>query len=122
MAKPRMTRSDSWNGRQIVADYWEFKSRLQTAAGRAGYRLGQAIRVVFVVEMPQSWPKNKKAKLASQPHVQRPDLDNFLKGLMDSLACGDDSYIWKADAEKRWGETGCILIENLPTDVEKIGG
>lgn len=119
MAKPRMTKSDAWKGRKVVADYWEFKARLKAAAGRADYRLGQAIRVVFVVQMPRSWPRKRKTVLAGEPHTGKPDIDNLTKALMDSLAPGDDSYVWKLDAEKRWGETGCILIENLSTDVEK---
>lgn len=119
-AKPRMTKSDAWRGRQVVADYWEFKARLKAAAGRADYRLGQAIRVVFVVQMPKSWSKKKRAAFSGEPHVGKPDIDNLTKALLDSLAPGDDSYIWKLDAEKRWGEAGCILIENLP--IQSIGG
>jgi Holliday junction resolvase RusA-like endonuclease len=120
MAKPRMTKSDAWRGRKVVADYWEFKARLKAAAGRADYRLGQAIRVVFVVPVPKSWPARQKRAMIGQPHAQKPDLDNYTKALLDCLAPADDSHVWKLDVEKRWGERGYILIENLPTDVEKL--
>lgn len=117
--KPRMTKSDAWQGRKCVADYWEFKDRLRTTANRLGYQLGPAIRVVFVVPMPKSWPKRRRAELSGQPHAQKPDLDNYAKALLDCLSPEDDSHVWKADLEKRWGERGCILIENISMDVQE---
>lgn len=50
--------------------------------------------------------------MESQPHQKRPDLDNYIKGLLDAL-CKEDNYIWNITAEKRYTQQGkgCVVIE-----------
>jgi Holliday junction resolvase RusA-like endonuclease len=61
--------------------------------------------------MPKSWSKKKRERMDGQPHRQRPDLSNLIKALEDSLY-EDDSKIWQyRGLEKRWGETGQIIIQ-----------
>lgn len=68
--------------------------------------------ITFVMPMPQSWSKKKRASMDCQPHQQKPDLDNLTKSLLDALF-EDDSHIWDARTSKVWGETGMIIIENI---------
>jgi Holliday junction resolvase RusA-like endonuclease len=50
--------------------------------------------------------------MIGQPHRQKPDLDNILKFLMDSLLPnGGDEVVHTINARKIWGEYGKILIE-----------
>jgi len=82
MAKPRMTRSDKWNKRDCVLRYRAYKDEL---------RLRQidvpdgGVRITFVLPMPASWSKKKRAEMINQPHQQTPDVDNLHKGLLDAL-------------------------------------
>lgn len=111
IAKPRMTRSDKWNERPAVLRYWAFKDELQREAGRQGFILPPAFTVTFYIPMPQSWSKAKKQRYLHKPHQQKPDLDNLIKALNDSLASEDDTYIWFVNACKVWALEGAIMID-----------
>lgn len=70
------------------------------------------LKVTFFVPMPQSWSKKKKGEMLGKPHQVRPDVDNFLKALLDAL-CEEDSYVYDVHAIKLWAETGAIEIEEF---------
>jgi len=113
VSKPRMVRSDKWKKRTITDSYWAFKAELKLNANLQGLKtLPSEIQgVLFIVPMPESWSEKKKIEFNDAPHMQRPDLDNFLKGLQDCL-CAEDSHIWKiGNLSKRWGRTGQLIIE-----------
>ena len=107
MGAPRMTRADAWRVpvRDCVARYRAFKDEVRLRA----VSLENGDRVVFVLPMPVSWSKKKKAEMCGKPHQQKYDLDNLCKALMDALF-QDDSHIWKLSIEKIWGYTGEIRI------------
>lgn len=107
MGAPRMTRADAWKDRPVVLKYRAFKD----ACRAAGVTLPESgCRVTFVLPMPPSWSAKKRAAQAGQPHRQKPDVDNILKGLMDSVF-DDDAHVWDIAARKVWGETGAIIVE-----------
>lgn len=106
MGKPRMTQRDKWKKRPCVVRYRAFKD----ACREAGVSVGDVLDVVFVLPMPKSWSKKKKAEMVSQPHQQKPDLDNLEKALMDAVLA-EDSNVWKIRSEKIWGVNGAMLIE-----------
>lgn len=66
--------------------------------------------ITFYVPMPPSWSQKKKVEMAGMPHQQRPDLDNYLKALMDA-ARREDSGIYRVDAIKLWAHEGAIVVE-----------
>jgi Holliday junction resolvase RusA-like endonuclease len=68
--------------------------------------------IIFHVAMPDSWSKKKRAIFLGQPHQQTPDVDNFLKALLDSVF-GNDSHVWDIRASKVWGEEGMIIVEDI---------
>ena len=114
--KPRMTRRDKYLGkpgrdpmRPEVARYWAFRDEV-------GYRMKEVnldeSKVIFFVPMPPSWSAKKRAEMLGQPHRQKPDLDNFIKGLGDALHA-DDAHVATVWAAKRWAEEGAISIEPL---------
>lgn len=108
MAKPRMTRRDKFDTRPIVQKYWAFKADCQLKR----VEIPQPCKIIFWVPMPPSWSKKKRVELLYAPHTQTPDLDNYLKGIMDAVF-QDDKHIWSVHAIKRWAEKGGITITRL---------
>lgn len=114
MSKPRMVASDKWKERPCVMRYWAWKAEIKSLANERSLDLPSTFRVYFHVPIPPSITKAAKAARAGNPHTQRPDVDNFVKGLLDAL-CEEDSYVWRVDAQKRWSknERGEIWIERI---------
>jgi len=112
VSKPRMVRSDKWKKRTITDSYWAFKDELKLNANLQGLSVlpEEISTITFIVPMPESWSEKQKKAYFGLPHCQRPDLDNFLKGLQDCL-CAEDSHIWHiGDMKKIWGREGKIII------------
>ena len=107
IAKPRMTRSDRWKKRPCVIKYWEYKDKLQELLNLYGPDIDDVIKVKFGVPMPKSWSKKKKELMLEKPHQQRPDVDNLVKGVMDSLF-QEDSHIHTIEAKKVWSDVGYV--------------
>ena len=84
--KPRMTQKDRW--------------------ANSGYH------VTFVLPMPDSWSKKKRAEMAGKPHQQKPDKDNLEKALLDAIF-EDDCRIWDGRVTKILGEVGQIIIGRI---------
>ena len=66
--------------------------------------------VTFIMPMPKSWSKKKRAQMDGQPHQQTPDVDNLAKAALDSVY-ENDCRVWDIRLVKRWGITGSIDIE-----------
>ena len=111
VAKPRMTRSDRWKKRPVVLKYWQFKDALKEKAEQKNWDLSKDITIYFSIAMPKSWSKKKKKQMNKQPHQQKPDIDNLIKSVLDSLA-EEDSYIYSVKAVKSWSEKGNVCIIN----------
>lgn len=106
VAKPRMTRSDKWKTRPAVLKYRQFKDDLRVNVKGT---LEPRFSVIFLVPMPVSWSEKKKAAMYRMPHQQRPDVDNYLKGLMDAL-CVEDSHVYDVRSQKYWDYNGSIEL------------
>jgi Holliday junction resolvase RusA-like endonuclease len=100
-----MTRSDKWKKRPCVIRYFDFRDAIK--AQGVTYEAGQEI--VFLMPMPKSWSKKNKAEMCGMPHMQKPDIDNLVKALLDSIY-EDDSHIHTIKAKKIWSYEGQILI------------
>lgn len=106
LGKPRMTRADKWKKRPEVLRYRAFCDEVRLSKvtlPESGYH------VIFVLPMPPSWSKKKRALMDGEPHQQKPDKDNLEKALLDALF-GEDSHIWDGRVTKIWGETGKMII------------
>lgn len=106
IGKPRMTQRDRWAKRPAVLRYFAFKDecRLHNVTLPMS-----GAHVVFILPMPQSWSKKKKAQMNGQPHMQKPDADNLIKALADAIY-NEDCEIWNFQVSKFWGEQGQIII------------
>lgn len=69
------------------------------------------IRATF--EPAASWSKKKTAALINRPHVQRPDLDNCAKAVLDALnriAWADDGQVAEITVSKVWGPVARTVV------------
>ena len=108
VSKPRQTQRDRWKKRPVVLRYHAYKDELRLRR----VKLPECHHVTFILPMPPSWSKKKQEALYGQPHRQRPDADNLLKGLWDALY-EEDSHIWDCRVTKIWGTEGMIKVEGL---------
>ena len=120
-AKPRMTQRDRWAKRQIVRDYFAFRDTVKQEIERLlalqnnddKKKSWEELDIGFLIPMPKSWSKKKRLEMAGTPHKQRPDLDNYIKGLLDALL-EEDCKVWRVSARKIWVDTeGCITINRV---------
>lgn len=109
LGKPRQTNRDRWAQRPAVMRYRAFKDEVRL---RGVILPESGCRITFVIPMPDSWSKKKRAEHVGRPHQQKPDVDNLHKALMDAVF-EDDSAVWDARITKIWGERGQIRIESI---------
>jgi Holliday junction resolvase RusA-like endonuclease len=120
MGAVRMTQSDKWKinpnhideakrQREVVTRYFEFKTNLFNQANKMDFKLGNYLDVVFLIPMPNSWSEKKKSNMNRKPCKVKPDTDNLIKAVKDTLK-KNDSDVWWEKAEKRWAFKGCIII------------
>lgn len=106
VAKPRMTRRDTWKQRKCVMKYRDYCDRLRALNAQ----IENGCSITFILPMPESWSKRKKELMAGKPHEQRPDIDNLCKGYMDALLEEDSRIHTLGGLRKRWGHQGEIHI------------
>ena len=113
IGKPRMTRSDSWKRRECVLRYWEYKDTLVMGCLKENYVIGDRVSIEFVFRVPESMSRKKGEELLKAgKHQVKPDLDNLVKGVLDSLK-ERDQEVYYIEASKRWGEEDKIIMKNL---------
>lgn len=66
--------------------------------------------IIFVIPMPDSWPKKKRAEMRGKPHQATPDKDNLEKGLLDAIYA-QDKHIFDSRVTKIWGDEAAIFID-----------
>ena len=108
VAKPRMTQRDKWARRPPVVRYFMFKADCQIAGVTVN---PSGDHVTFIIPMPHSWSKKKRANLDGKPHQLKPDIDNLTKALFDAVL-EQDCGVWDHRATKRWGMEGKIIIQS----------
>ncbi len=111
VAKPRMTQSDKWKKRPATEKYWKYKDDLKLLCFLCRWQPKDDLDVKFVLPMPNSWSERKKKKMDGQPHKQRPDLDNLIKGFKDALMIEDSNVHTYHNMKKVWGRNGSIILK-----------
>lgn len=107
---PRQSQRDRWKKRPVVVRYRAFRDAVALLTAKE--RIPKyGLTVTFYVPMPPSWSKKKRAAMEGQPHEQKPDVDNFGKGLLDSLWPEEDCAVWDVRFRKLWAAKGSIEIE-----------
>ena len=71
------------------------------------------VEIWFTMPIPKSWSKKKKVAAVGEYHVKKPDADNLVKGIFDSLnkiVWQDDNQVAKVTAINLYGESPCIEV------------
>lgn len=102
MGKPRQTQSDKWRKRPCVVRFRQYADTLRASCLARNPR-PLSVSIICYFPMPASWSKNKKTEAANTPHRQKPDLDNVLKGVMDSLWENDECIAF-GSCRKFWDD------------------
>lgn len=98
-----MTQSDKWKGREVVDRYWAYAGALRAGFNRTTkFHLCSSVRVLAVFATPHE-------ALYGKPHQVKPDADNILKGVMDSLILIDEGTS-TVFCDKVWGAENRISI------------
>ena len=105
--------ANQWlNTKKRYERYSKYKKDIFQEARRINYLPRQNdFWVKFYFPMPKSWSKKKRNILAWSQHLQSPDLDNCLKGLIDGLFPEQDSIVWDYRASKFWSPTSFGFID-----------
>jgi Holliday junction resolvase RusA-like endonuclease len=93
--------------------YNDYKLSLAAEAKRQGFELPeQGASIKFFIPMPKSWRKFKREAMHLKLHKSKPDLDNLIKAMGDSLL-KEDKAIAHFEAAKFWVDfpIGWIEIE-----------
>ena len=109
IGKPRMTQRDKWQKRPPVLRYRAFCDEVRlnhVSLPESGYH------VTFILPMPASWSRKRRAEMCGKPHQQKPDKDNLEKALLDAVF-DEDSHVWDGRVTKIWGEKGQIVIRGI---------
>ena len=65
--------------------------------------------LTFDIPIPKSWTRKRKELMAEEGHTQKPDLDNYVKTILDAcngVVYEDDSQITCITAMKSWAPEG----------------
>ena len=110
VGKPRMTRRDKWMVRPCVKKYRDYSDVLKLHA--IHFQKSSSLFIRFEMPMPNSWSKKKKKEMHQKPHQQKPDIDNLVKAVLDSLF-HDDSHVFYINAFKTWSNEGSVFLCNI---------
>ena len=111
--KPRMTRSDAWKKRPAVMRYWDFADKVREQMDHLSRenpeKQTDSIMLTFGIPIPKSKSKKFRKENLGKKHRSKPDLDNFVKAILDVIYA-DDSHISEIHARKVWSDEGYILM------------
>lgn len=71
------------------------------------------IKILAEFKPPKSLSKKKQMQLIGKPYPKKPDMDNIIKAILDSLnglAYKDDNQIVCINAEKKYGLADRVII------------
>ncbi len=109
-SRPRVTRYAVFYSKAYEGFRKDFKRLLGHRMELTG---AISATVSFDIAMPKSWTKKKKLELEGKPHTQKPDIDNFLKAVLDGMNghyYEDDSQIAMIHSQKTWAKEGKITV------------
>jgi Holliday junction resolvase RusA-like endonuclease len=92
--------------------YNEYKVSVLAEAKRLKFNMpDEGCGIRFFFPMPKTWRKPKREALKNKLHKQRPDLDNTVKAIFDSLFIEDKSIAHISEASKYWVDSEQGWIE-----------
>lgn len=114
MGAPRTVRSDTWRQRPVILRYHRFRDWVAVEMKKIDMDWSKldTLTVDFYLPMSKTWSKKKKDLMFGKKHQQKPDIDNLVKAVLDSIfRGGDDAQVSTIHASKYWSESsGYIKI------------
>jgi Holliday junction resolvase RusA-like endonuclease len=114
MGAPRQSSSDRWKQRPVVMRYRAYKDEIRRQVleqvgehGADDLSKCTMFTLSFYLPFPKSYGKNKRILLESSGHNEKPDIDNLIKGVFDTI-CEDDKHIKHVTASKYWQSRNSI--------------
>jgi Holliday junction resolvase RusA-like endonuclease len=115
LGKPRQTQADRWQQRDCVVRYRAWADEIRLAAtGSITEKVRADVLGLYVFahfELPASWSEQKKQEHYGRLHRTKPDSDNIVKAVADSLL-GEDKTVPLMQCVKCWCE------ENVPSHTD----
>lgn len=106
-ARPRVAHGHAYTPKRTQ----EYESSIALWTHHMKFNGAVSLDVSFIMPMPKSWSKKKRAAMNGKPHTARPDIDNLVKALMDGMIClKDDCTVYAVRADKKYGERGEVRI------------
>lgn len=117
IAKPRMTQRDKWLNppRKEVLKYRIAKKGMEAYSLMHKFTIKDKIDCTFVLPMPPSWSEKKRKNMDGKPHENKPDIDNLIKFVMDTMLPNGDQMVHTIYANKVWGREGKIIFREDTT-------
>jgi Holliday junction resolvase RusA-like endonuclease len=82
--------------------YNDYKSSLLALVKQQRFTMPeQNVHMIFYIPVPKTWKEYKKNEMHMKLHQQKPDIDNLVKAVFDSIFT-EDKYIADFRATKRW--------------------
>jgi Holliday junction resolvase RusA-like endonuclease len=108
--KVRMTRRDTWATAKVRPAVQRWRA-FASAVKVLGCTVDDGDEITFVLPMPASWGRKKRAAHVGAPHRSKPDLDNLVGGWFDATMPGGDQHIAELGrVRKIWGDSGAIHV------------
>jgi len=87
---------------RMVKRYLDYKLDLAYCAKCLEFEMRRKVDLIqFHIPMSKTAHK-RRPEIANQPHLEKPDLDNLIKGFLDAFKKEDDCKIWTVKGEKFW--------------------
>jgi Holliday junction resolvase RusA-like endonuclease len=104
----RRTKADAWKKRKCVIEYYAYKDLLRNSI-EGKYIANEVLKVVFLLQVPQSLSNKKKNELYYTPHKKKPDIDNLVKALLDTFH-KQDNIVHTIYAHKIYAPFNAIVL------------
>jgi len=110
--RPRFGKGRTYTPAKTVKAEAIIREAIKTSMPKEPIESPVSLLVVFFHKMPKSWSQKKRDLMLGKPKTSKPDADNLLKLVKDSLQgfVKDDSYITDAHVKKFWGDVDCVRV------------
>lgn len=100
-----------YNRKKRIQKYWDYKRALKILADEQDFVMPTfGSWVKFFLPMPRSWGKKKRDEKCFTLMGSKPDVDNMMKGFLDSLMLEDESICDFRVSKFYYSGTGHIEI------------
>ncbi|MEO1208842.1 MAG: RusA family crossover junction endodeoxyribonuclease [Cyanobacteria bacterium J06638_20] len=115
---PQQGQADRWRPKPKVVKYRAWRDEF-AAHWQPEWKLPEMPVFIFGMPMPKSWSGKKRERMNGTVHLSRPDTDNMIKAVVDSIyrlpryEGRNDSEVWCAVGLKFWSCEGYVKIGRL---------